>query len=310
MEVRRNRKGPGEGRDAGSLQFLRRPRQLAPLSAADAPVLVHPVMLCAFEGWNDAGEAASSAATYLAHSWDARPFAEIDPDEFFDFTEVRPEVTFTDAGERRIVWPSTTFSVAKGSGGSPDVVLVRGPEPQLRWQAYCGALIELAGFLGVERVVTLGAYLGEVTHGRAVPVNAASADRELSERDGLQPSLYEGPTGIVGVLGAALAEASIPAISVWASVPCYTLPVSPKAALALVGVVTRLVGREVETEALETESVEYERRMDELVAEDENIAAYVARIEEMEEAVGADLSAEGLTEEIERYLRNGPATPG
>jgi proteasome assembly chaperone (PAC2) family protein len=308
MEVRRRRKRRSGTRDLSSLRFLHRPREVAPLSAADAPHLEHPVMICAFEGWNDAGEAASYASTHLADVWEARPFAEIDPDEFFDFTEVRPEVSFTESGERQIVWPSTSFTIAKSRGEGPDVVLVRGPEPQLRWQAYCAAVIELARCLNVERVVTLGAYLAEVTHGRPVPVNAASADRELSERHGLQASLYEGPTGIVGVLGAALSLANIPSVSVWASVPCYSLPVSPKAALALVRVVGRLVGREVTTEPLESESLEYERRMDELIAEDEQVAAYVARIEEMEEPSGAELSAEGLAEEIERYLRNGPAT--
>jgi len=308
MEVRRRRNKLSGARDLSSLRFLHRSSEVAPLSAEDAPQLDHPVMVCAFEGWNDAGEAASYAATHLADVWDARPFAEIDPDEFFDFTEVRPEVSFTDSGERRIVWPATSFTIAKSDGDGPDVVLVRGPEPHLRWQAYCAAVIELARCLNVERVVTLGAYLAEVTHGRPVPVNAASADRELSERHGLAASLYEGPTGIVGVLGAALSLAHIPAVSVWASVPCYSLPVSPKAALALVRVVSRLIGRDVTTEPLESESLEYERRMDELIAEDEQVAAYVARIEEMEEPSGAELSAEGLAEEIERYLRNGPAT--
>ena len=307
MEVRRKRNRSGAARDLSALRFLRRPRQVAPLSASDAPRLEHPVMVCAFEGWNDAGEAASYAATHLAEAWGARPFAEIDSDEFFDFTEVRPEVTFTESGERRIVWPSTSFMIAKSHGSGPDVVLVRGPEPQLRWQAYCAAVIELARCLGVERVVTLGAYLAEVTHGRPVPVNAASADRELSERHGLQTSLYEGPTGIVGVLGSALGIAHIPSVSVWASVPCYSLPVSPKAALALVRVVTQLVGRDVTTEPLESESLEYERRMDELIADDDQVAAYVARIEEMEEPAGGEVSAEGLADEIERYLRNGPA---
>jgi predicted ATP-grasp superfamily ATP-dependent carboligase len=270
-----------------------------------SPVNLHrPILIAAFEGWNDAGDAASYATNYLAQSWGAEPLAEIDPDEFFDFTEVRPEATLIEGGGRRIEWPTTSFSLVPGVAGARDVVLVRGPEPQLRWRTYCAAVIELARNLGIERVITLGAYLGEVTHSRPTPVTASSTDPALAERYGLSPSRYEGPTGIVGVLSAALAEAGISTVSVWASVPCYSLPVSPKAALALVRVVSRLTGREVDFNELELEASDYEEKMDELVAEDDNVAAYVSRIEEMEQAVGADLSAEGLAEEIERYLRN------
>jgi proteasome assembly chaperone (PAC2) family protein len=304
MDVRRRGKRLTAPRDPAVFEYLRRPRQPAPLSTADAPELNHPIMVMAFEGWNDAGEAASFAAAHLSEIWHARAFAEIDSDEFFDFTEVRPESLITEAGRRRIVWPSTSFLVAKGIDGDADVVFVRGPEPQLRWQAYTAALIELALFLKIERVVTLGAYLGEVTHGRPVPVNASTPDSNLSACYQLEPSLYEGPTGIVGVLSTALGEVGIPTLAVWASVPCYSLPVSPKAALALVEVATRFVGRDADVTSLEAQAVEYEERMDELVADDDNIAAYVARIEEMEDVTPGDLSAEGLAEEIERYLRD------
>jgi predicted ATP-grasp superfamily ATP-dependent carboligase len=266
--------------------------------------LNRPVMIAAFEGWNDAGDAASYATNYLAQAWGAEPLAEIDPDKFFDFTEVRPEAAMTEGGIRRILWPTTSFSLVPGVVGARDIVLVRGPEPQLRWRTYCSAVIELAKGLGVERVITLGAYLGEVTHGRPTPVTASSSDPAVADRYGLSASRYEGPTGIIGVLAAALGEADIPTISVWASVPCYSLPVSPKAALALVRVAIRLSGRDADLIDLEQDAAEYEEKMDELIAEDENVAAYVARIEEMEQTLGTELSAEGLTEEIERYLRN------
>ncbi|MCU1492936.1 MAG: hypothetical protein JWO62_700 [Acidimicrobiaceae bacterium] len=280
-----------EGRPGSAVRYLRR------------PALERPIVLAAFEGWNDAGEAASQAASYLAKSWGATPLAEIDPEEFFDFTEVRPEVTLSEGGHREIDWPSTSISVATSRTAERDIVLLRGHEPQLRWRTYCEVVVEIARALSAERVVTLGAYLSEVTHNRPVPVNAVSSASELLERHGLSPSMYEGPTGIVGVLGLALPEAGIPTASVWASVPCYSLPVSAKAALALVRVVTQLTGRSVETAELEEEAAEYERRMDELVNDDENVAAYVARLEEMEDVVGAELSAEGLAEEIERFLR-------
>lgn len=291
------------GRIARPFRRLREARPGSAVRYLRRPALERPVLLAAFEGWNDAGEAASQAASYLARAWGATPLAEIDPEEFFDFTEVRPEVSIGDGGSREVLWPSTSISVATSRAGERDVVLLRGHEPQLRWRTYSEVVVEVALALRAERVVTLGAYLSEVTHGRAVPVNAVSSASELLDRYGLSPSLYEGPTGIVGVLGCALPDAGIPTASVWASVPCYSLPVSAKAALALVRVVTQLTGRPVETAELEAEAAEYERRMDDLVKDDENVAAYVARLEEMEEVVGAELSAEGLAEEIERFLR-------
>ncbi len=284
--------------------FDRRGRRTEPELSVSPVTLNRPILIAAFEGWNDAGDAASYTANYLAESWGAEPLAEVDPDRFFDFTEVRPEAVMLEGGVRRIVWPTTSFSLVPGVVGARVIVLLRGPEPQLRWQTYCAALIELARNLGIERVITLGAYLGEVTHSRPTPVTASSSDPALADRYHLSASRYEGPTGIVGVLSAALAEAGIPTISVWASVPCYSLPVSPKAALALARVTARLAGRDVELSEIESDAAEYEEKMDELVAEDENVAAYVSRIEEMEQAVGSELSAEGLAEEIERYLRN------
>lgn len=305
MNIRSSGGNGGGRRELSQLPFVRRSQSPKPLSDADAPKLRSPILIAAFEGWNDAGEAASYAAGYLSRQWGALPFAEIDPDEFFDFTEVRPEVSLVDGRTRQVLWPATSFSIARSLTGGPDLVIVKGPEPHLRWRTYTDAMVELVELLGVELVVTLGAYLSEVTHGRQVPVNATSSDPKLAEDHGLSPSLYEGPTGIVGVLSAAFGEAGIPSMSVWASVPCYSLPTSPKAALALVRVVSRLVDREVDEEEISAEAAEYEERMDELVAEDENVAEYVARIEEMEEAIGAELSAEGLTEEIERFLRDG-----
>ncbi len=262
-----------------------------------------PVMIAAFEGWNDAGEAASLAAAFLAASWDAKVVAEIDPEEFFDFTEVRPEVTAGTAKTRTIQWPSTTVALASIPGTQRDALLLRGHEPSLRWRTYCEAVHDVAQRLGATEVITLGAYLSEITHNRPVPVSAAASDDAVLDGSRLAASAYEGPTGIVGVLGHALAEAGMPTISLWASVPCYSVPVSPKAGLALVRACSGLIGAAVTTTELQAEAEEYERRMDQLVAEDENVAAYVARIEEMEEVVGSDLSAEGLAEEVERYLR-------
>src|SRR5262249_43694992 len=139
------------------------------------PSLDRPVLVAAFEGWNDAGEAASYASAYLERSWEAISFAEIDPEEFFDFTEVRPEVRF-EGEQRQITWPTTSVSFAVAEGIGQDVVFLRGPEPQLRWRTYCDTVVELATRLRAERAILLGAYLSEVTHTRAVPVNATSRD--------------------------------------------------------------------------------------------------------------------------------------
>lgn len=275
---------------------------------ADVPPLHHPVMIVAFEGWNDAGEAASYSTSFLERAWSAMPFAEIDPEEFFDFTEVRPEVQFNPDQTRSIRWPVTSFSLATAGGQGNDVILVRGSEPQLRWRTYCDAFIELALSLNVERVIMLGAYLGEITHSRPVPVTASTHDSALADSHGLSPSMYEGPTGILAVLGAALSDAKIPSVSVWASVPCYSLPVAPKAALALTRVATTLAERFVDMTELEVEATDYEMRMNELLAEDDNVAAYVERIQEFETAEAEDFSSDGLAEEIERYLHGSQDT--
>ncbi|MCU1490232.1 MAG: hypothetical protein JWM85_1637 [Acidimicrobiaceae bacterium] len=266
------------------------------------PQLRAPVLLAAFEGWNDAGEAASTALGFLAESWDAVTIAEVDHEEFFDFTEARPEVSGPEGPGRKLVWPSTSLAIATVRAGDQDLVVLRGTEPHLRWQTYCDTVVALAKGLGVSRVLTLGAYLSEVTHGRPVPLSGTATTPGLLERFSISPSLYEGPTGIVGVLAAAFADAGIETTSIWASVPCYSLPVSAKAALALARATSLVLERPVALDGLEEQAAEYERRMDELLEEDENVAAYVARLEEMDEPSG-DLSVEGLAEEIERFLR-------
>jgi predicted ATP-grasp superfamily ATP-dependent carboligase len=299
MQLGRGRRLVSVGRRDGLARVGRSPA----VRLTGKPRARRPVLIAAFEGWNDAGEAASLAAAFLAGTWGARVVAEIDPEEFFDFTEVRPEVTATAARARTIQWPSTTISLAHVPGEERDALLLRGHEPSLRWRAYCAAVRDVVRRFGVTEVVTLGAYLSEITHNRPTPVSAAASDDAVLDASRLAASAYEGPTGIVGVLGHELAEAGVPTISLWASVPCYSVPVSPKAALALVRACCGLIGAGVVTAELQEQAEDYERRMDQLVAEDENVAAYVARIEEMEDVVGSDLSAEGLAEEVERYLR-------
>ena len=271
------------------------------------PTLRRPVLVAAFEGWNDAAEAASTAAGYLAASWEARPFGAIQPDEFYDFTAVRPEVRLVEGLTRRIDWPEGELATASVPGTPHDVVFLRAAEPQLRWRAYAATVVGVARDLGVELAVTLGALLADVPHTRPVRVTGTAADSALAARLGLQRSRYEGPTGIVGVLHDALTAAGIPSTSLWASVPHYVggTP-SAKAALALVERAASLLGTAVETVDLQVAASAYERQVSELVADDEDMTAYVRRLEEADE--GTDPmegpSGDSLAAEVERFLRD------
>jgi proteasome assembly chaperone (PAC2) family protein len=275
------------------------------------PHLRHPVLVAGFEGWNDAGEAASFAARFLSERWDADVFAELDPEDFFDFTATRPQVRLDDGMQREIVWPSTTMSAAAVPGGERDVIFLIGTEPQLHWRTFCEEIVAVAGEHDVRLVVTLGALLAEVPHSRPVNVVGTTQDPELVRSLGLQQSSYEGPTGIVGVLHDAFRRTGIPSVSLWATVPTYVPSApSPKAALALIERLSTLLRAPVTTTDLEIASAAYERQIDELVAEDDDTAAYVARLEESadEEAAHTALAESAgtgdLIAEVERFLRD------
>jgi len=273
------------------------------------PILSQPVLIAAFEGWNDAGEAATFAARFLSERWDAEPFATIDPEEFFDFTSTRPHVQLDDDGQREIVWPTTTLSSASVPGADLDVIFVVGSEPQLKWRTFCAQIVEVAREYNARLVVTMGALLADVPHSRPVSVVGTAYDRELVRQMGLTQSAYQGPTGIVGVLHDAIRQAGIASASLWAAVPSYVPNApSPKAALALVERITELLAVPMVTTDLEIASASYERQIDELVADDDDTAAYVARLEEAaDEAPDDDEDAHGdLIAEVERFLREHP----
>jgi hypothetical protein len=274
---------------------------------ARLPQLRGPTVIASFQGWNDAGDAASTATAFIARAWSATPFAEIDPEEFLDFTDNRPEVRIVEGETREVMWPATVFSTCSPPGGSApfDAVLVRGYEPQLRWRTYCKLVLDVVKTIGATQVITVGALLAEVAHTHPVPVVATATNRRLLEQHGFSKSRYEGPTGIVGVLHAALADAGIPSISLWASVPYYVPQmISAKAALALVARVEQLLSLPVDTAELRELAAVYEREVDSLVAEDDDIAAYVARLQEMGEVEGDDVVFHDLADEVERYLRD------
>src|SRR5437868_4076721 len=196
------------------------------------PQLTRPALVCTFRGWNDGGQGASLAGSFLARAWDARKFAEIDPEHFFDFQATRPHISFADdQGGRRIDWPDNGFFAASPPANERDVALLLGTEPNLRWRSFCAVVTTLAGELGVELVVTLGSLLADVPHTRPAPVTGNATDRDLIRRLGLQPSRYEGPTGIVGALHDACRATQIPSLSLWAAVPHYvSMTPSPRAA--------------------------------------------------------------------------------
>ena len=244
------------------------------------PKLSSPVVVCAFTGWNDAGDAASSAVRHLVGAWHAEPFASLDPEEFFDFQSTRPEVRLIDGHTREIAWPSNEMYYASTPGG--DVVLLLGAEPQLRWRTFCRQITDVAREYSSSLVLTLGALLADVPHTRPVSMVGTATDDALIERFGLARSRYEGPTGVVGVLHDACNRAGLPSASLWAAVPAYAAAVpSPKAAMALVERAAAFVGSPVALDELQAAGTQYEHDVDELVASDEDLSGYVRRIEMM-----------------------------
>src|SRR5438309_6533929 len=275
---------------------------------SDRPKLRRPVLVAAFEGWNDAADAATSAVRYLRDRWEARPFAQVDPEDFYDFTATRPQVRLTDGLTREIVWPANELSAASIPGVERDVIVLLGVEPGLHWRTFCTEVVGAAQELGVEMMVTLGALLADVPHTRPVRVTGTAADADLVKRLGLQRSRYEGPTGIVGVLHDAFSKAQVPSASLWAAVPHYVAATpSPKATLALVERAAELLGASVPTTALEIAAASYERQVSEVVESDDDVSEYVHRLEESsDDGDDEDVelpTGEALAADFERYLR-------
>ena len=268
-----------------------------------------PALVCAFTGWNDAGEAASAAVRFLGTTLGATRFARIDPEEFFDFQAERPTVRLVDGRTREVSWPSIEIWAARAPRAPRDLILLSGPEPSMRWRGFCTTIIELAEALGVQLTVTLGALLADVPHTRPVPMVGIASDEGLAERIGLGPTDYEGPTGITGVLHAACAQAGLPAASLWASVPHYvaTAP-NPKASLALVRKLESLVGVSVDASELEAAAGDYERRVTSAVAGDDDVRRFVERLEQAADAEAPEPespevpSGDVLASEFQRFL--------
>jgi len=279
-----------------------------------------PALVCAFKGWNDAGDAASAALQFVGASLDASCFATLDPEEFFDFQAARPMIKLTEGKTREITWPSIEVYEARVPRAPRDLVLVGGPEPSMRWRTFCTAITDLAEAIGAQMVVTLGALLADVPHTRPVHITGLSSDEGLIERLGdVTTGNYEGPTGITGVLHAACAEAGIPSASLWASVPHYVAAApNPKAALALVRRLELLVGVTVDAGELETAAADYERQVSLAVQSDPDVQSFVERLEQAAEAQDEEEaidptelpSGDVIARDFQRFLRQrGPGEP-
>src|SRR5437867_2109398 len=277
------------------------------LRIADRPSLRSPVLISAFRGWNDGGQGASLAGGYLAKIWEADRFADVEPENFFDFQATRPHVSLVEGQTRHIDWPENAFYHASIPGLERDAVLLLGIEPNLRWRTFTGMVVDLARDLGVELMITLGSLLADVPHTRPSPVTGGATDPELIERLGLQRSRYEGPTGIVGVLHDACNQANIPSVSLWAAVPHYvSLAPSPRAALALCQRLGDILGTKIDVAELEEASDGYSEQVSEAVASDEETAAYVEELEQRAEMLDDDQeipSGDSLAAELTRFLR-------
>jgi proteasome assembly chaperone (PAC2) family protein len=280
---------------------------MSELIVSSKPDLRRPVLLAGFRGWNDGGQGATLGAGYLARQWEAEEFAEVDPENFYDFQAVRPQVSLEDGMTRKLEWPTNTFLHAPIPGLDRDAVILLGVEPNLRWKTYSALVVGLAQDLGVELVATFGSLLADVPHTRPAPVSAAASDPDLVEELGVEPSRYEGPTGIVGVLLDDFRRAGIPSVSLWAAVPHYvSLAPSPRAAFALCHRFGELLQVDIDLAELEQASEEYSEQVTEAVSSDAETASYVEELErrvDLMEAAEELPSGESLAAELTRFLR-------
>jgi proteasome assembly chaperone (PAC2) family protein len=267
--------------------------------------LVRPVVIAAFEGWNDAGEAATGVVDHLMQQWDARLVAAIDPEDYYDFQVNRPTIGSDEHGFRKLTWPSTHVAVASPPELDRDVILIRGIEPNMRWRQFCSELLAAIDELGGELIITLGALLADTPHSRPIPVTGTASEPELVDRLKLDQSSYEGPTGIVGVFQDACEKVQVPSASFWAAVPHYVAqPPCPKATLALLGHVEDLLEASIPLGQLPDDALAWEQSVNDLAEEDEEVADYIRSLEEARDTTDLpEASGEAIAREFERYLK-------
>ncbi|HET8911821.1 MAG TPA: PAC2 family protein [Ktedonobacteraceae bacterium] len=248
------------------------------------PQLRNPIIIAAFAGWNDAADAATTAVKFLIDKWKPTKVAEIDPEEFFIFTETRPTIKLSNGIQRSIVWPSSNFFAYELPEEERDILLYIGVEPQLKWKTFTNTFLEVCKHFNVSETILMGALLADVPHSITVPISGSSPDDGLKERlqemDVLQ-SRYEGPTGIIGILQEANRRASIPVASLWASTPHY-LAATPniKVTAALLTYLNTFLSLGLDLNELQNDAVHFEEQITALVARDPEASAYVRKLEE------------------------------
>lgn len=274
---------------------------------AELPELRNPVLVVAFEGWNDAGDAASTSAEQIVEHYHATQFATLDPEQFYDFTHSRPLVRLDEDGQRFVEWPTNSFSAAVLPSLERDLIVLRGVEPELRWRTFCAEIVGLAQQLNVDMAISLGALIADVTHTRPTTIYSTTSDPTLQTQLDLEPSNYEGPTGIVGVLSEAFRDAGIPAMSLWATVPSY-VPHSPapKAALALLGRLSKVLDSPILRQDLVSQANDYDKQLNDLLAQDPETSRYVADLEEQYDSELRATSSGEMIEDLEAFLRDQP----
>jgi hypothetical protein len=267
------------------------------------PTLQSPIAIAAFEGWNDAADASTSAVEHLEQLWDAREVTSIDPEEFYDFQVNRPQINLVDGDTRRIEWPGTTILTASPPGSKHDVVLIRGTEPSMRWRTFSESVLEICHSLGVQRLVLLGALLADVPYNRPLPISGSVTRPDENEL--ITPTRYEGPTGIVGVLHDAARRAELDAMSFWVHVPHYANnPPCPKATLALLHRIEDVLDLPVPVADLAEESAAWEERVRNAASQDAELAEYLRELEERAGDAGIEpLTGDEIASAFERYLR-------
>lgn len=278
------------------------------MTDAPIPALRNPWMVAAFEGWNDAADAATSTVDHLLEEWDAEVFAELDAEDFYDFQAVRPVIAPSENGVRELVWPTPTLYLARPPRQDRDVLLLRAVEPNYRWRTFCTSVVELAQHAGVHELITLGALLADTPHTRPVPVTGSTNDPVLMERLSLDQSQYTGPIGITTVLGDVAARAGLATAGIWAAVPHYVAePPCYKATLGLLGALEDAVGVPLPQGVLREMAEAWQRGADDLMDQDEDLLEYVRTLETERDAGDLpEASGDAIAREFERYLRRRP----
>lgn len=269
------------------------------------PALRSPVMILAFGGWNDAGEAATGAASHLLNTWSASLIAQVDPEDFYDFQVNRPMVSVDDSKFRTLTWPTTeVFGIATPQYDF-DLVVVKGIEPSMKWKTFAANILDLADDLDVAMILTLGSLLADTPHSRPISVSGSGTHPDIAERLGVEVSRYEGPTGILGVIQEAAQRRGIDAVSLWAAIPHYAAASpSPKATLALINALEDFLNISLPPGDLPEQSRAWEKSVDEMAAEDSEIAEYVRQLEtSRDESELPEATGDSIAREFERYLR-------